>query len=346
MMESNVPYEVLMSEYIKRKMVKELPHSNNPGKLQQMADEGKRNEWKTIISKPHAVKIHYGKQAEEIRQKQSHRFIGSRFVLTRKPLEEGRAVDPNDWSTFTVKGRWCLQGHLDPDLESKAEQGLLKSPTLSQIGRMTLMQLISSHKWDLQLGDIKGAFLEAGPIDSKYRPLYASQPAGGIPGLPSNAVIEVCGNIYGQNDAPAAWFKEFAEFVKDTGWCQSKLDQCLFTLRDPDNNQKMIAIMGVHVDDTALGGDVKHPLFQSCLNKLRSRFPYRKWRVNEGEFCGAWYSQNPQKEIKMNMKSLAQNIRPVNVPKGVPPETLLNPQQLKIPRAVNGSMNWLASIML
>ena len=69
-------------------------------------------------------------------------------------------------------------------------------------------------------------------IDAKFRPLYAHQQAGGIPGLPSDAVIEICGNIYGQNDAPAAWFKEFASFVVSCGW-QSKLDQCLFTLRDP-----------------------------------------------------------------------------------------------------------------
>ena len=50
---------------------------------------------------------------------------------------------------------------------------MLKSPTLSQIGRMLLMQVISSYQWDLQLGDIKGAFLESGPS-----PLRPSNQAG------------------------------------------------------------------------------------------------------------------------------------------------------------------------
>ena len=336
-------FEVCMSEYLKKKMAKELPHSNNPPELQKMVDDGKRTEWSTITSKPNAVKIHYGKRAAEIRSKHADRFIGSRFVLTRKPIEEGAHVDPNDWSTFTVKGRWCLQGHLDPDLESKAQEGMLKSPTLSQIGRMTLMQVISSMKWDLQLGDIKGAFLEAGPLDDRFRPLFASTPAGGIPGLPSDAVIEVCGNVYGQNDAPAAWFKEFATFVKNIGWTQSKLDQCLFTLRDPSRPGKLIAVMGVHVDDTALGGDVQDPFFQTCLKKLKERFPYRKWRVNTGEFCGAWYTQQPDKSIVMTMQGFAENIRPVNVPKGAPIDAHLTPSQIKVLRAVNGSMNWLAS---
>ena len=73
------------------------------------------------------------------------------------------------------------------------------------MGRMVLFQLLASYKWVLQLGDVKGAFLEAGPIDEKFRPLYARLPAGGIPGIAEGSLIEVLGNVYGQNDAPAAW---------------------------------------------------------------------------------------------------------------------------------------------
>ena len=50
--------------------------------------------------------------------------------------------------------------------------------------------------------DIKGASLEAGPIQKKFRPLYMHQPRGGIPGLDPQDVIEITGNIYGSNDAP------------------------------------------------------------------------------------------------------------------------------------------------
>ena len=99
-------------------------------------------------------------------------------MLTRKACREGKEVNPEDLSSFVVKGRWCLQGHLDPDLAEKAESGCLESLTLSQLGRMTLTQMIASHRWLLQLGDIRGAFLEAGPLEGKYRPLYARQPPG------------------------------------------------------------------------------------------------------------------------------------------------------------------------
>ena len=125
-------------------------------------------------------------------------------MIIRKATQEGVSVDPSDPSTFKIKSRWVLQGHLDPDLEEKAASGLLQSPTLSQLGRMVLMQIIASHKWVLQLGDIKGAFLEAGELPDKFRPLYAKMPPGGIPGVPEDCVIEVVGNLYGQNDAPRA----------------------------------------------------------------------------------------------------------------------------------------------
>ena len=88
--------------------------------------------------------------------------MGSRFVMTWK--EEDNAPR-------RMKGRWCLQGHLDPDLSAKALAGDLQSPTLSQIGRSMIMQLIASHGWELMLGDIKGAFFSFRGTPSKVQTL-------------------------------------------------------------------------------------------------------------------------------------------------------------------------------
>lgn len=124
------------------------------------------------------------------------------------------------------------------------------------------------------------------------------------------------GNVYGQNDAPAAWFKEFSTFVKSTGWHQSVLDPSLRTLRNSD--QELVGVMGVHADDTAVGGIV--PVFEKSISQLKNRFPYRKWRAQEGEFCGAWYKQDPSKAIHMTMKAFTDKIRPINIPKGTSPD--------------------------
>ena len=73
-----------------------------------------------MLSKPDNVKLHFGRKAQQIREQYSHRFIGSRFVLTRKPFGRRGSHRSSDPATYTVKGRWCLQGHLDPDLHLKA----------------------------------------------------------------------------------------------------------------------------------------------------------------------------------------------------------------------------------
>ena len=307
--------EALMAAHLQKKLSKELPPSGNDGRLQTLVDESKSVEWNTLLEKG-AIKIHYGKRAHKIKQDHPDRFMGSRFVIIRKALEEGRNVDVNDESSFKVKSRWCLQGHLDPDLDSKALEGLLQSPTLSQMGRTVLMQLLASYKWGLQLGDIKGAFMEAGPLPSKYRPLFAHQPKGGIPGLPHDAVIEVVGNVYGQNDAPYAWFSTFNTEAIAAGWVQSKFDSCLYYLRDSENRLK--GVLGVHVDDTACGGE--GPLFEEAISKLKRRFPYRKWRTGSGEFCGAFYSQDPSTfEISMNQSQFAEGLRVASINKGAIP---------------------------
>lgn len=334
------PIEVLMAAYLQKKLSKEIPHTNEDPKLQRLVDESKVQEWNTITEKS-AVRIHYGKKAAKLKALYPHRFIGSRFVIIRKPAEENQKIVPEDSNTFRIKSRWCLQGHLDPDLEQKAQEGLLKSPTLNQISRMILMQLICSFGWDLQLGDIKGAFMEAGPLDDKFRPLFASHPPGGIPGVPSDAVIEVIGNVYGQNDAPASWFKTFHQEAVTAGWCRSVFDSCLYFLRDPNTNQ-LIGIMGVHVDDTAVGGS--GPVFEKAIASLKARFPYRKWRVGEGEFCGSYYKQDKStKEIHMSQRLFAESMRPANIPKGSANETKLHEGQIKVLRAINGSLNWIAS---
>ena len=332
--------EVLIAAYLQKKASKEIPAVGNEPLVQQMVDESKLVEWSTLMEKG-AIRVHTGKKAAYLRNKYPERFMGSRFVIVRKPLEENLHIDTHDPSTFRIKSRWCLQGHLDPDLDQKLDEGLLQSPTLSQMGRMILMQVICSHGWDLnlQLGDIRGAFLEAGPLPERFRPLFAKQPQGGIPGVESDAVLEVIGNVYGQNDAPSAWHRAFDQAATNIGWEKSTFDSCLYFLRD---QQGLVGIMGVHVDDTAIGG--KGTLFEKAVQQLKDRFPYRKWRVQSGEFCGAFYTQDPKtKSISMSQQTFAEGIRPAHIPKGANNDQPLNDQQTRVLRAINGSLNWITT---
>ena len=321
----------LMAAFIQKRAQKEIPASGNNPELQEQVDEAKTIEWETIISKS-AVRIHSGPKAEEIRAKFGHRFIGSRFVVTNKVEED----------SSRIKARWCLQGHNDPDFRAKIESGECHSPTLHQLSRAWLLQVLASKGWELNLGDIKGAFLEAGPIPEKYRPLYASQPPGGIPGIDPSDVIEVVGNLYGANNAPAEWFKEFDSQTRAAGFQPSIFDPCLYYFRH--RAQQLTGILGAHVDDTITGGEGEE--YKRAIEKLKARFRYRKWRQGSGEFCGVQYFQDPvSKEITYEQKVYAQHIRPINLTKDRQKQKDLpaTDREITALRAVNGALNWLSS---
>ena len=91
--------EAFVAAYIQKKMSKELAPVGNEPILQKQIDEPKVVEWSTPTLEKQALRIHYGKRAAELKQKHPDRFIGSRFVIIRKPAEEGRKIDPEDSSS-------------------------------------------------------------------------------------------------------------------------------------------------------------------------------------------------------------------------------------------------------
>eukprot|EP00435_Cladocopium_sp_Y103_P053201 s487_g17.t1 len=328
--------EVLMAAFLQKRAQKELKPSGHSYEVQSKIDESKKTEWETLLGK-NAIKIHTGEAARQIKKKQSHRFIGSRFVVVHKSDEDGDRI----------KSRWCLQGHLDPDFKEKPSSGLCHSPTLHPLSRALILQLLVSNRWLLQLGDIKGAFLEAGALNPKFSPLYAHQPQGGIPGIDSEAVIEVVGNVYGSNDAPFNWWHTFDAEVVSGQWKRSQFDNCLYYLYEPSTDgskPKLCGILGAHVDDTITGGS--GPFYEAAIAKLKQRFPYRKWRQGNGEFCGVTYCQDPQTmEMSYQQRDYAQHMRPISLSKERQrnKEIEASDKEIAALRAINGAANWLSS---
>lgn len=325
--------DVYMAAFLQKRHQKELPVTGNPEELQSQIDLAKTAEWETLVGKG-AVQVWKGEAAKRIRTEHADRFIGTRYVVTRKEDEDGPRV----------KARLCVQGHLDPDFKEKINSGCCHSPTMSQLARALVLQTIVSKHWVLSLGDIKGAFLEAGPLSSKYRPLYANQPRGGVPSLDPDDVIEVTGNIYGSNDAPFNWWSTFDEVARGSGWERSQFDNCLYFLRTPGKPSELCGILGAHVDDTITGGSGS--FYDEAISKLKSRFPYRKWRVGSGEFCGIQFSQDPKTfEISYHQREYAEHLRPINLSKERQrdKESPATDKEIAALRAVNGGANWLAS---
>ena len=244
---SSESVEVFLANFLKKKMTSELHHSNNPPEVQEAIDESKVTEWLTLHDEKKVISVVDPKSAVWIRKHKGDRIMTSRFVITKK-VEDGDT---------RMKSRWCLLGHHDPDLVQKVISGRCHSPTLSQLGRNILLQLIVSFKWDMKLGDIKGAFLEADvKAQCAANPVYAELPPGGVPGIPHGSLVQILGNIYGAHDAPHNWYKEFDTVAQSVGFIKSRFDSCLYFCFGPSG--KLEGVMGAHADDTITGGKGSH----------------------------------------------------------------------------------------
>eukprot|EP00975_Prorocentrum_lima_P004265 925607-Prorocentrum_lima.AAC.1 len=62
---------------------------------------------------------------------------------------------------------------------------------------------------------------------------------------------------------------------------------------------RLRGILGLSVDDLIGGGDSE---FHACCSLLRARFPFGKWRVRSGRYCGKDLCQGADYSIEVSQK--------------------------------------------
>ena len=243
-------------------MQKELHHSKNPPELQEKIDASNTTEWTTLRDEKQAFRVIAPREAQRIREQKPDRIMTSRFVIIEKH-EDGESK---------IKSRWCLRGHHDPDLFTKVLAGRCHSPTLSQFGRSLILQMLTSNKWVMHLGDIKGAFLEADVRDKALaNPVYSELPPGGVPGVEAGSLVQVLGNIYGANDAPHEWYCEFNRVAQEAGFTKSKFDNCLYLCyNDPESNWKAFWVLMLTIQSLGEKGNNMRRQSSICVQGFRS----------------------------------------------------------------------------
>ena len=149
------------------------------------------------------------------------------------------------------------------------------------------------------------------------------------------------GHVYGLNDAPSAWHRTLDRALLSVGFERSRFDPCVYYMRDGD---KLVGIYGVHVDDCATGGTGSK--YREALEKLKRTFEFRKWRRGDGDFCGASYTQDPKTfAVTMRQSKFLEKLRPLRLSRqrAQGRESLLEADEIKCLRAINGSLNWLST---
>eukprot|EP00435_Cladocopium_sp_Y103_P051560 s1160_g16.t1 len=308
--------------------LKEPKWKDEHGKAMLIA--GIQKEVTNVIVNKQALKPLSLEESRKIRQHAGDRVVPSKLVLTLKCEDTGEEI---------VKARWTARGDRDPDLFSLVREGKTQAPTISSNGRFTVLQTIASHKFMMELGDVTGAFLEADQIERKNGKLYMSTPSTyPLPGYHPEQLFEVIKPIYGLNDSPQHWFTKFSNTSKSLQWKQSRMDPCVFFLRD---QSQLVGVMGVHVDDVVVGG--RGPLYNSTLKSLRTAFPFRKWKQFEGQFCGSFLKQDRRTfAIEVSQEEFVDKVPKPKLRTKVEPSMETTQEEVSSLRSCLGGALWLA----
>ncbi len=133
-------------------------------------------------------------------------------------------------------------------------------------------------------GDCKSAFMQGGadPLADGEEALHLSQPRNGrLPGLRPKQLVRMVGSGYGKINAPRLWWRVLIGFLISIGWQRHSMDQCIMLRYDDRNDYKLVAVLGVHVDDL-IGGTVG----EKWLQPIWDRFAFGSFVWREIDFCG------------------------------------------------------------
>ena len=259
------------------------------------------------------------------------RVMTMRWVLTWKIPDNAKDGDRK------AKARLVVKGFSDPDLTTiRAE-----APTLSRVGKHTLLQLTASNDWQLTKGDVKTAFLQGDSEEGK-RQVYVD-PTGEVRkklGMTSDQLMKLERAVYGLRNAPRAWYTRIRRDLIAMGARPHQLDSCLFMIYDKG---KLVGMVGVYVDDCLIVGDNKSRAWTTFKQKLLNAYTWSPWEDNDFTFTGVRLQKLKTGAIKLTQAEYCtKQLHQVSIGK-VDPETACTPDQLTQLRGADGSLQWLAT---
>jgi hypothetical protein len=84
-----------------------------------------------------------------------------------------------------------------------------------------------SRDWHIQQLNVKNAFLH----DTLSETVFCCQPTGFVDPAHSDLVCHLCMSLYGLQQAPRAWYSQFATYLTTLGFIEAKSDTSLFIFR-------------------------------------------------------------------------------------------------------------------
>ena len=214
-----------------------------------------------------------------------------------------------------AKARLVIIGYEDPDIDTVSND----APTLTKDGRMTVLQAVAAHRWELLSFDVSTAFLH-GKGDGRTLGVHPPPELREALGMTGTDQCALDGGAYGRIDAPYLWFCEFRDELLKQGCTQCPLDPCVFGLYtetgnlDPQGNplKKFHGCLGIHVDDGIAGGD---SVFMAMLKRVEARFKFGAFERREFKYTGIHFRQWDDYSIEYDQIEYIERINPVTIEK-------------------------------
>ena len=240
---------------------------------------------------------------------------------------------------FKAKARIVVAGFKDPHLPLLSRD----SPVLSRTGLMLVLQWACSNFVRLHNGDCKSAFLQGKEDTERPTSIFMRPPADPIAKQAvqewnnDNLVYKLSAPVYGQANAPRRWYLHMLDVVTSLGWTRSSLDACLFLYKQ---DKKVVAVMGVHVDDVILAA---LPDYEFVLDGVHASFVWgSEWESKEFTFVGRRIRQCEDGSLLLDQENYVAEV-PITKLKLDNDELLSNhPELITEFRSGIGSLQWLA----
>ncbi|CAK0898302.1 unnamed protein product, partial [Prorocentrum cordatum] len=290
-----------------------------------------------------------------------------RFLLKWK-VKDGQLVANARVLYQGIKHRDVAESQLDKE-----------APTLSRLGRHTVMLWASLRKWRLFAADVKSAFLQAEDVSVRGIKLCASptkEMRGMLVhqiGLQPGHLLKMIKPCFGGPRSPKLWHYRSDEVTREIGFRNRWLEDCLLlSLRaarpsdDPfdvcsfDGQTFVVdGLIGKHVGDfigcgenASCEDDLCAKLddtecFQARLGMLSEKFKFGKWEFGPSlVFTGGEVGQSLSTHaITIKFEKYLHAVKPITVEKHrrADPTSALSPKELTSFRALNGQLQWPAA---
>ena len=256
-------------------------------------------------------------------------IITSHVVYKIKTAEDG---------TRTLKSRIVPHGNRDDDKDS-----IRKDSATAQLNIIRLLlSLVTFLGFRLATADIKGAYLQSGPIK---RAIYVRPPREWYRRHGSNRRIlwKLTKLPYGIVEAGRQWQKTVENWMLSDGGLKRVFGLSQMFIRR--NKQDEIVLMVAKVtDDFLVAGKLDY--IQEFMDRLKERFTVGKVVIKyRFYFNGCEIQQSPNGDIRMSMTRYLDRLRPISVSRSrrKQREMHANDDETKLYRALAGTLLYLGN---